>query len=175
VSGPLQVVVMGVSGTGKSAVGSAVADRLGLVYVEGDAHHPAANVAKMAGGTPLTDEDRRPWLEELAGILATAAERGESTVLGCSALRRPYRDLLRGDLPAGSVAFLHLVADVDVLDARMRRREHFMPPSLLRSQLETLESLEPDERGVVLDVDAPLDTVVEQGAAAVRAMLAGTS
>ena len=174
-SAPLQVVVMGVSGTGKSAVGSAVAERLGLAYVEGDEHHPPANVAKMAGGTPLTDEDRRPWLEELAGILAAAAERGESILLGCSALRRPYRDLLRGDLPPGSVAFLHLVADVDVLDARMRHREHFMPPSLLRSQLETLEPLEPDECGEVLDVDAPLDRVVAQGVDAVRRMLADRS
>lgn len=167
---PLQVVVMGVSGTGKSAVGSAVAARLSMPYVEGDEHHPPANVAKMAGGTPLTDEDRRPWLEELAGILASAAADGRSTVLGCSALRRRYRDLLRGDLPSGSVVFLHLVADADVLDARMRHREHFMPASLLRSQLETLEPLEPDEAGAVLDVDAPLDRVVEQGVEAVLAL-----
>ncbi|KQO38931.1 MULTISPECIES: gluconokinase [unclassified Aeromicrobium] len=169
-TGALQVVVMGVSGTGKSEVGSRVADRLSMTYVEGDAHHPAANIAKMSAGTPLTDDDRRPWLEELAGILADHAARGIPTVLGCSALRRTYRDLLRGDQPPGSVAFLHLVADVDVLDARMRRREHFMPATLLRSQLDTLEPLEPDEPGVAIDVDAPLDLVVDRGVEAVRGL-----
>lgn len=171
-SAPLQVVVMGVSGTGKSEVGHRVAARLGMTYVEGDAHHPATNIAKMSDGVPLTDEDRRPWLEELAGILATNAAAGTATVLGCSALRRPYRDLLRSGLPDGGVVFLHLVAAFDVLDARMRRREHFMPPALLRSQLETLEPLEPDEAGAALDVDAPLDDVVEGGVALVRQLAA---
>lgn len=169
-SGALQVVVMGVSGTGKSAVGSRVAERLGVPYVEGDEHHPAANIAKMAAGTPLTDDDRRPWLEELADVLASREMAGTSTLLGCSALRRTYRDLLRGTLPPGTVAFLHLVAAPDVLHRRMEEREHFMPPSLLRSQLATLEPLEPDELGTAIDVDAPLDVVVERGVAAVRAL-----
>lgn len=167
----LQVVVMGVSGTGKSEVGHRVADRLAMTYVEGDAHHPEANIAKMSAGEPLTDDDRRPWLEELAAILDDHARRGIPTVLGCSALRRPYRDLLRGERTDGSVVFLHLVADADVLDERMRRREHFMPPALLRSQLETLEPLEADERGVAIDVDAPLETVVERGVEAVRSLV----
>ncbi|WP_370201130.1 gluconokinase [Aeromicrobium sp.] len=170
VTGALQVVVMGVSGTGKSAVGSRVAERLGVPYVEGDEHHPAANIAKMAAGTPLTDDDRRPWLEELAELLASRQHAGTSALLGCSALRRTYRDLLRGGLPAGTVGFLHLVAEPDVLHRRMEEREHFMPPSLLRSQLATLEPLEPDELGTAIDVDAPLDMVVERGVEAVRAL-----
>lgn len=171
-SGALQVVVMGVSGTGKSAVGTRVAERLGVPYVEGDAHHPAANIAKMAAGTPLSDDDRRPWLEELAQVLADRAAGATSTLLGCSALRRSYRDLLRGALPHGTVAFLHLQADAAVLRTRMESREHFMPPSLLASQLSTLEPLQPDELGTAIDVDAPLDVVVERGVEAVRGFAA---
>jgi carbohydrate kinase (thermoresistant glucokinase family) len=166
---PLQVVVMGVSGTGKSTVGAEVARRLGRPYVEGDDHHSAANVARMAAGVPLTDEDRLPWLEELAALLRGRTLAGESVLLGCSALRRRYRDVLRGSHPRGAVGFLHLDADPAVLHARMEGRRHFMPASLLSSQLATLERLEADELGVVLDVDAPLDQVVERGVAAVRA------
>lgn len=169
---PLQIVLMGVSGTGKSAVGARMATELGLPYVEGDDHHPAANVAAMASGVPLTDEDRRPWLEELAALLADRARQGRAVLLGCSALRRCYRDLLRGDLPRGSVAFLHLDAEPDVLRARMERRRHFMPASLLPSQLSTLERLGPDELGTAIDVDAPLDRVVERGIEAVRSLRA---
>lgn len=156
-----QIVIMGVSGTGKSAVGHRVADEMGMTYVEGDDHHPRANVEKMSKGHPLTDEDRRPWLEELAGMLATNEAAGVSSVMGCSALRRSYRDILRSELSDHEVTFVHLEAGFDVLRERMDTREHFMPSSLLQSQLDTLELLQDDEDGEVVDVDAPLDEVVE--------------
>ncbi len=161
----LQVVVMGVTATGKSAVGTGLAERLDMAYIEGDQFHPEANIAKMSAGEPLTDEDRQPWLEILAGMLADNREAGTASIMGCSALRRRYRDILRGD---GTVHFLHLTAAFDVLLHRMEQREHFMPPSLLQSQLDTLEPLEDDESGFVLDVDAPLDEVVEAAAVAVE-------
>jgi gluconokinase len=160
----LQVVVMGVTATGKSAVGTRVAERLDMAYIEGDAFHPEANIAKMSAGEPLTDEDRQPWLETLAAMLAENRDAGTASVMGCSALRRRYRDILRGD---GSVFFLHLTATADVLKERMESREHFMPASLLQSQLDTLEPLEDDEEGTALDVDAPLDEVVDAAVAAV--------
>ncbi len=156
-----QIVVMGVSGTGKSAVGHRIADQLGMTYVEGDDHHPRSNVEKMSKGHPLTDEDRRPWLEELAGLLATNEAAGVSSVMGCSALRRSYRDILRSQLAEHRVTFVHLEAGFEVLHERMATREHFMPSSLLQSQLDTLEPLQDDEDGEVVDVDAPLDEVVE--------------
>lgn len=170
-SGPLQIVAMGVSGTGKSAVGTRLAERLGTTYVEGDEHHPKANIDKMSAGHPLTDADREPWLRELADILAERHASGATSILGCSALRRGYRDLLRGDLPLGDVVFLHLVADQELLLERMSSREHFMPPSLLASQLATLEPLQDDEAGAAVDVDAPLDDVVERAVSALRPFL----
>jgi len=169
VGDPLHVVVMGVSGTGKSAIGERIAAGLGVTLTEGDSHHPRSNIEKMASGTPLTDEDRLPWLRTLAGLLADQHADGRSGVLACSALRRPYRDLLRGTLPSAAVFFVHLHASHDVLEARMSQREHFMPASLLRSQLDTLEPLEEDERGVVVDVAPPIEQVV----AAVRRALPG--
>lgn len=160
VGGPLHVVVMGVSGTGKSVIGERIAAGLGATMTEGDSHHPRANIDRMASGTPLTDEDRLPWLRTLAGLLADQHAQGRSSVLACSALRRRYRDLLRGSLPADAVFFVHLHASSDVLEARMNEREHFMPASLLRSQLDTLEPLEDDERGTVVDVAPPVEQVV---------------
>ena len=156
-----QVVVMGVSGTGKSAVGRRVAALLGAGFVEGDDLHPPENVAKMASGTPLTDEDRWPWLRTLAEVLEGRRASGLSTVLTCSALRRPYRDVLRGSAPPDRTVFLHLHGDADLLRARMQVRDHFMPASLLESQLDTLEELEPDERGTTVDVTPPVEEVVE--------------
>jgi gluconokinase len=164
---PLHVVVMGVTGTGKSTVARHLARDLGVELVEGDDHHPPGNIAKMSVGMPLTDEDRRPWLEELAGVVADAHARGESTVLACSALRRAYRDTLRGDLGPAGMLFVHLHAPRAVLARRMQRRTHFMPPSLLRSQLDTLEPLEPDEAGVTVDVTRPVDEVLRHARAAV--------
>jgi gluconokinase len=163
-----QVVVMGVTATGKSAVGTRLAARLDMVYVEGDEFHPEANIAKMSAGEPLTDDDRRPWLETLARMLADNREAGVATVMGCSALRRGYRDILRGSMPSDALGFVHLTASFDVLRERMEHREHFMPASLLQSQFDTLEPLDDDERGVQLDVDAPLEDVVDAAAAAVE-------
>jgi gluconokinase len=151
---------MGVSGTGKTTVAEALADQLGLTFIEGDDLHPPANIVKMSSGTPLDDDDRRPWLEILGSLLASHHADDVSTVLTCSALKRAYRDILRADVPAGAVFFVHLAAPFDVLRARMEAREHFMPPSLLRSQFDTLEPLGPDETGAVFDVTPPADEVV---------------
>lgn len=155
---PVHVVVMGVSGTGKSTIGRALADALGWPFAEGDEHHPAGNVAKMAAGFPLTDEDRWPWLRGLAGWLAVQDRAGSCSVLTCSALRRPYRDLLREGAPG--LYFVHLVGDTSLLLERMQsRQDHFMPPELLESQLDTLEPLGPDERGVLVDVANPPERI----------------
>lgn len=147
------LVVMGVSGTGKSAVGTELAEKLGWEFAEGDDFHPPANVEKMSSGRPLVDEDRWPWLRSLAAWTAERDAQGTPTIITCSALRRVYRDVLRegGD----GTYFLHLVGDKGLLLDRMGSRDHFMPPSLLESQLDTLEDLEADERGVVLDIANP--------------------
>lgn len=166
----LQVVVMGVSGTGKSTVGIALAERLGWEFVEGDDLHPAANVAKMESGEPLTDEDRAPWLELIRQRADEQAAKGESSVLTCSALKRAYRDALRaGGAP---IFFVHLDGDEETLSPRMARRErHFMPVGLLRSQLDTLEPLEPDEDGVAVDIAGTAAEVVADAQKAVSARL----
>lgn len=160
------VVVMGVSGTGKSTVGEELARRHGRGFVEGDDYHPPANVAKMRAGRPLTDEDRWPWLEALAQRLDVVAAGEPRLVVSCSALRRAYRDLLRRGRPDGALFFLHLDAAESVLVRRMEGREHFMPSTLLRSQLDALEPLGPDEHGAVVDVDRPLPEVVSRSARA---------
>ena len=154
------LVVMGVSGTGKTTVGSLLAERLGMTFIEGDSLHPPRNIAKMSAGEPLDDDDRRPWLESLGSLLAFHHADGVSTVLTCSALKRAYRDVLRSRLPGGVVFFVHLEAPFDVLRARMEAREHFMPASLLQSQFDTLEPLGPDELGAAFDVTPPVDRVV---------------
>jgi gluconokinase len=155
----LHLVFMGVSGTGKSAIGRPVSERLGCEFAEGDDFHPQANIDKMAGGTPLTDDDRWPWLDRLAGWTRERAERGQNTGLACSALRRAYRDVLRRGAP--DTVFVHLTGSRELILERMAGREHFMPASLLDSQLDTLEDLEPDERGLVVDIDQRLDPLVE--------------
>ena len=160
-----QIVVMGVSGTGKSAIGKPLAERLGFAFIEGDTFHPESNIQKMSAGTPLDDDDRRPWLELLATKLADNQSAGKGSVLACSALRRSYRDILRRG--ASDAYFLHLDLPFDVLIERMEKREHFMPASLLQSQFDTLERLESDERGHVLDSDAPTPEVIEAAADAV--------
>lgn len=169
--GPRHLVVMGVSGTGKSSVGQRLAETLGAQFLEGDAYHPDQNVAKMSAGVPLTDEDRWPWLRALARLIESWDIQGVPTVLTCSALRRAYRDVLRTAVPPPRLVFVHLHASFEVLDQRMRERSgHFMPPSLLRSQLDTLEPLEPDEPGIVLDVAADLDDVTDAALSALAAL-----
>ncbi|MBF6475128.1 MULTISPECIES: gluconokinase [Nocardia] len=154
---------MGVSGSGKTTVGTRLADALGVDYAEGDEFHPPANVAKMAAGTPLDDADREPWLDALAGWLAERS--GQGAVVTCSALRRVYRDRLRASAP--DAFFLHLDLPRGELERRVaERRGHFMPPSLLDSQLATLEPLEPDEIGSTVDgTRSPEDLVREVVAA----------
>ncbi|MGA9748589.1 MAG: gluconokinase [Nocardioides sp.] len=152
------LVFMGVSGTGKSAIGSPVAAALGCDFAEGDDFHPQSNVDKMSSGTPLTDDDRWPWLESLAVWTRERAEAGTSTALTCSALRRSYRDVLRTG--AEDTVFVHLTGDEDVIRRRMESRHHFMPPTLLRSQLDTLEPPDADELSVRVDIDAPLEEIV---------------
>jgi gluconokinase len=149
------VVVMGVSGTGKSTVGAALAAELRVPFVEGDDLHPEANRAKMASGIPLTDDDRAPWLDAVAASLS-----GEPVVVACSALKRRYRDRLRVAAPDLVVVFLH--GTPELLAARMEGREgHFMPTSLLRSQLDTLEEPAADEGVIPVDVALRPDEIVE--------------
>ena len=161
----VHLVFMGVSGSGKSTVAQAVRDRLGWEMAEGDDFHPPENVRKMSEGTPLTDADRWGWLESLADWTAERDARSEPTIITCSALRRAYRDVLRrgGD----GTFFVHCTGDKHMLLDRMNAREHFMPPSLLESQLDTLEPLQPDEQG--MDIDPALS--VDRLAAMVLARL----
>ena len=141
------IVVMGVSGSGKTTVATGIATALGWQFAEGDDFHPEANVAKMRSGQPLTDDDRWPWLETIGRWISAREAAGESAVVTCSALRRAYRDVLRRDRP--HVRFLHVEAPGAVIADRVEHRAgHYMPPSLLPSQLATLEPLGPDEPGV---------------------------
>ena len=148
---PVVLVVMGVAGTGKSVVAATLAKRLGWERGEGDDLHPDANVAKMASGQPLTDEDRWPWLEQVAAWIDDHSAAGRPAIMTCSALKKAYRDRLRGP----GVAFVHLHGSRDVLAARLvARRDHYMPGSLLDSQLEALQPLEADENGIVVELDS---------------------
>lgn len=158
--GPVHLVVMGVSGTGKSTIAEGLQRRLGWEFLEGDSLHPRSNVEKMAAGTPLTDEDRAPWLQALAAWTGAEHAEGVSTVLTCSALRRRYRDLLTADAPG--TFFVHLVGDPALIMGRMEGRQHFMPASMLQSQIDTLEPLEADEVGRTFDVAEPPDVIVQQ-------------
>jgi gluconokinase len=154
------VVVMGVSGTGKTTVAEHLVQRLGWKFAEGDAFHPAANVEKMSHGTPLDDDDRWPWLESIAVWIGERELAGENAVVTCSALKRSYRDLLRRGHP--SVFFAHVNTSPEELRDRLNRRHgHYMPPSLLDSQLETLQQLEPDEPGVTVSGEGSPDDVAE--------------
>lgn len=168
----VHVVVMGVSGTGKTTVAKVVADELDATFAEGDDFHPRSNVEKMSAGTPLTDQDRWPWLRDIAAWTSGRASEGVSTVVTCSALRQVYRDLLREQVVA--TYFVHLDAPEDVVLERMRHRKHYMPASLLRSQLDTLEPLAADENGVTVDSRQPKEAVVADAVAAVRALTART-
>lgn len=155
-----QIVVMGVSGAGKSTTGEALARRLGWPFIEGDAFHPAANVEKMHNGIPLTDADRDPWLHALAAELARFQAQGESSVMGCSSLKRAYRDILRTGAPR--VRFVHVHGTRGLLTERLANRSgHFFAPSLLDSQLDTLELLGPDEDGVVVDMALSVEDQVD--------------
>ena len=151
------IVVMGVSGSGKSTVGAALAQRLRVPFADADDFHPPANVAKMSSGEPLDDDDRYPWLEAIGEWLAAHPGGG---VMSCSALKRKYLDQLREH--CGEIEFVHLYGSTEGIGKRQASRPgHFMPPSLLASQFKTLEPLEPDERGVTIDVDQNIDGIVD--------------
>lgn len=151
------IVVMGVSGSGKSTVGAALAQRLRVPFADADDFHPPANIAKMTAGHPLDDNDRYPWLEKIGEWLA---EHSNGGVMSCSALKRSYRDQLRQHCPG--VHFLHLSGSPEVIARRQASRPgHFMPASLLASQFATLEPLEPDEDGIAIDVDRDIDSIVD--------------
>ncbi|MFK4805180.1 gluconokinase [Microbacterium sp. ZW CA_36] len=151
-----RVVVMGVSASGKTSVAARIAEAIGARFVDADDLHPAPNVAKMAAGTPLDDDDRWPWLDAVAVTLAG----DDAPVVACSALKRSYRDRLRAAAP--EVVFVHLTGSPQLLAARATGREgHFMPPALLRSQLDTLQPLEPDEAGIEIAIDAPVAEIAQ--------------
>ena len=164
----LLVVVMGVSGSGKSTIGSHLAERLGLPFLEGDGFHPPANVAKMASGIPLTDRDRWPWLDEIAAALNRERRSGHGAIATCSALKRAYRDRLRSSTD-GQIQFVLLDGPPDLLRARMARRSgHFMPASLLDSQLAILERPDADECALRLDFGRSVSELVDDAVAALK-------
>lgn len=167
---PVHVVVMGVSGSGKTTVASILADRLGWDMAEADEFHPQANIKKMQAGIPLNDDDRWPWLERLREWMTQEENRQASTVVACSALKHSYRDVLRrGTAP---VIFIHLDGDRGLLEHRLTvRTNHFMPPSLLDSQYETLEPLASDELGSVVDIAGSPAEIATMAEATVRALV----
>jgi carbohydrate kinase (thermoresistant glucokinase family) len=159
-SKPPVVVVMGVSGSGKSTVGEDLAKRLHAAYQEGDSLHPEANVDKMSHGIPLTDADRRPWLHAIAAVIDGWLERREAGVVTCSALKRAYREILIG--PRQGVALVYLQGSHALIGQRMSARHgHFMPTALLDSQFATLEPPGRDESPIIVPVDASPDDIVE--------------
>jgi gluconokinase len=155
--GASPIVVMGVSGSGKSTVGAALAQRLRVPFADADDFHPPANIAKMTAGHALDDDDRYPWLEAIGEWLA---EHSAGGVMSCSALKRKYRDQLRRH--CGGIRFVHLSGTQDVIARRQASRPgHFMPAALLASQFETLEPLDADEYGISIDVDQSIDSIVD--------------
>ncbi|GAA2943535.1 MULTISPECIES: gluconokinase [Streptomycetaceae] len=164
-STPHVVVVMGVAGTGKTTIGPLLAAALGVPYAEGDDFHPPANIAKMSAGTPLEDDDRRPWLDAIGQWAHSRA--GLGGVVSSSALKRVYRDRLRAGAPG--VVFLHLTGDRALIERRMAgRKGHFMPTALLDSQFTTLQPLQQDEPGVAVDVSGTPEEITDRAVAALR-------
>jgi gluconokinase len=157
---PCALVVMGVSGSGKSAIGEKLAERLGWSYEDGDKFHPASNVAKMSAGQPLTDEDRWPWLRAIAGEIERICAAGGHAVIACSALKHAYRDILvhgRSD-----VRIIYLDGTQDLIASRLAlRKDHFMPPGLLASQFKTLEPPDASENPVTVSIDGSVETIVD--------------
>jgi carbohydrate kinase (thermoresistant glucokinase family) len=164
---PRIAVLMGVAGSGKTTVGRALAHRLGWRFQEGDALHPPENVVKMRVGHPLDDEDRAPWLATVAARIDEWRRQGQAGVITCSALKRQYRDVIIGRRTG--VQLIYLAGSRELLAERLAaRRGHFMPASLLDSQLAALEPPTPDEHVLTVSVDAPVDAIVEQIAAALQ-------
>lgn len=162
---PTVLVVMGVSGSGKTTLAKTLAERFGWEYGEGDDLHPRANVEKMAAGHPLTDEDRWPWLDRISVWIGDHLSAGRSGVITCSALRRSYRKRLAGT----GVVFVYLHGSYQLIDERMKRRkDHYMPESLLQSQFDTLEEPEAGENAVLVELGGSPDEEAERAIAALR-------
>jgi gluconokinase len=156
---PCALIVMGVSGSGKSTIASGLAERLGWTFEDGDRFHPKSNVDKMSAGQPLTDEDRWPWLQAIADEIDRVCEAGGHVVMACSALKRAYRSILvhgRADI---RIVFLDGSQSL-IADRLAKRKGHFMPPGLLDSQFKTLEPPQADERPFTVSIDAPVETVI---------------
>ena len=152
------IVVMGVSGSGKSTVGEKLAAKVSFEFHDADQFHPPENIAKMSQGIPLNDEDRVPWLQAMSNFIYEKSQEGHVPVLACSALKKSYRDILRGG--RNSIAFIYLAGDFDLIEERINaRKDHFMPPGLLKSQFDTLE--EPDRQEAIrIDVSPDPDEIV---------------
>jgi gluconokinase len=158
-STPCALIVMGVSGSGKSTIAAALAARLGWTFEDGDRFHPASNVAKMKSGHPLTDEDRWPWLQAIANEIERVCHAGGHLVIACSALKRAYRDILARD--PTDMRFVFLDGSQSLIGDRLAQRKgHFMPPGLLASQFKTLEPPQADERPITVSIAAPVETIV---------------
>lgn len=157
------ILVMGVQGSGKSTIGTMLGAKLGITFIDGDSLHPPTNIAKMAAGIPLDDDDRMPWLTEIGRVLATGRQKG--IIVACSALKRTYRDLLRQSAP--DLFIVDPEGPIELVASRISYRLHeFMPPALLQSQYATLEPRAQDERGVTVDISLDPAVVVETAAAA---------
>lgn len=164
---PTALIVMGVSGSGKSTIGMGLAEALGWDFRDGDAFHPPSNVGKMKSGAPLTDDDRWPWLDAIAAHVAELEQGGGHVVIACSALKRAYRDRLRAS--GARLRFVHLAGSFDLIDGRMKaRRDHFMPASLLESQFATLEEPTDDENVVRVPIEAGPAAIVAEALSRLR-------
>lgn len=158
---PAVIVVMGVASSGKTSLGERLAERLGWPFRDADAFHPPENVAKMSSGTPLTDEDRKPWLAAIAAWIDDLRTNGGNGIVTCSALKRAYREVIVGDRP--DVALVYLRGSRELIGQRMAARQHhFMPPALLDSQFATLEEPGADEKPLVVQVEASKEAIVAQ-------------
>jgi gluconokinase len=154
------IVVMGVSGSGKTTIGQSLADAFGWDFQEGDALHPQTNIEKMSVGMPLNDEDRWPWLDRIAAWIRDEHAQHRQGVVSCSALKRSYRDRLR--LADADVGFVYIQVSRRELERRMQQRQHFMPTSLLDSQLQTLEEPKPDEDALTVSGEATIETILAE-------------
>jgi gluconokinase len=150
---------MGVSGSGKSTLGAALAERVDLPFIDGDDLHLETSIEKMSAGIPLDDDDRLPWLHRIGELIDAGVVEGHSTIVACSALKRSYRDILRRHAP--SMVFVHLAGSSAVIGERMAHRDHFMPTTLLQSQLATLEPIQDDELAIVVDIGASPEEISE--------------
>ena len=150
------LIIMGVAGSGKTAVGEALAKTLAWPFYDGDSFHPESNVAKMSSGIPLNDDDRKPWLERLHELIRSHLAEGKAVIVGCSALKESYRKILRGDL---DVTFIHLEGSFELILERMQARQHFMKPNMLKSQFETLEV---PQDAITVSIAEPVEKIVEK-------------